>query len=106
MVGKLEHERRTIQPAETISPVVDLTNVTFVGEDGKLLLKRMWREGAQLIAAGCCTGHLAKEITRSPPNGSSVDTEHNEGTHLTHNQSLGRVRLARGLRRRTGLYTA
>lgn len=48
--GELEHERQTIQPAEAISPVVDLTNVTFVGEDG----------------------HLAKEITRSRPNGSSV----------------------------------
>ena len=49
-VGELEHEWQTIQPAEAISPVVDLTNVTFVGEDG----------------------HLAKEITRSRPNGSSV----------------------------------
>ena len=53
-------------------PVVDLTNVTFVGEDGKLLLKRMWREGVALIAAGCCTGHLVEEITRSRPNESSI----------------------------------
>jgi len=74
-VGELEHEWRTIQPAEALSPVVDLTNVTFVGEDGKLLLKRMWREGVQLIAAGCCTGHLVEEITRSRPNESSIRYE-------------------------------
>lgn len=47
------------------SLVVDLTGVTFVGEDGKVLLKQMWQEGAQLIATGCCTGHLVGEITRS-----------------------------------------
>ena len=67
-VDELEREWRTIQPDEAVSPVVDLTNVTFVGEDGKLLLKRMWREGVQLIAAGSCTGHLVEEITRSRPN--------------------------------------
>ncbi len=66
-VGELEHEWRSIRSAEATSLVVDLTNVTFVGEDGKLLLKQMWREDAQLIATGCCIGHLVEEITRSQP---------------------------------------
>ncbi len=71
-VGELEHEWRTTRPADGLSLVVDLTNVTFVGEDGKLFLKRMWKEGAQLIATGCCIGHLVNEITRSEPDRSSV----------------------------------
>jgi anti-anti-sigma regulatory factor len=71
-VGELEHEWRTIQPAGAVPLVVDLTNVTFVGEDGKLLLKQMWREGAQLIATGCCLRHLVEEITRSHPDMSST----------------------------------
>ncbi len=66
-VGELEHEWRTTQPAEGIPLVVDLTSVTFVGEDGKLLLKQMWREGAQLIATKCCISHLVEKITRSQP---------------------------------------
>lgn len=71
-VDELEHEWRTTRPAEGIPLVVDLTNVTFVGEDGKLLLKQMWREGAQLIATGCCIGHLVEEITQSQPDMSFI----------------------------------
>ena len=66
-VSELEQEWRTIQSAGAIPLVVDLTDVTFVGEDGKLLLKQLWREGAQFIATGCCIGHLVKEIARSRP---------------------------------------
>jgi len=43
--------------------VVDLTGLTFVGEDGKALLDRMWRDGAQLVAAGCCMRALIEGIT-------------------------------------------
>jgi hypothetical protein len=32
----------------------------------------MWREGAQLIATGCCIGHLVEEITRSQPDMSFI----------------------------------
>jgi hypothetical protein len=63
--SELEHEWRAIQPAGVVPLVVDLAGVTFVGEDGKALLKRMWREGAQLVATGCCIGHLVEEITCS-----------------------------------------
>jgi hypothetical protein len=78
-ISELEHEWRTIQlsqppsqPSGTVSLLVDLTGVTFVGEEGKALLKRMWREGARLIATGCCTGHIVEEITHSQPDVSSV----------------------------------
>lgn len=64
-VNELEHEWRTIQPAGSIPVVVDLTDVTFVGEEGKELLKRMWRENAALVASGCCTRHIVEEITGS-----------------------------------------
>lgn len=64
-ISELEQEWRSIESSGTVRPVVDLTGVTFVGEDGKVLLKQMWQEGAQLIATGCCVGHLVEEITRS-----------------------------------------
>lgn len=44
-------------------PVVDLTGVTYVDTDGKALLTAMWREGADLQAAGCCTKFIVDEIT-------------------------------------------
>lgn len=66
-VGELAHEWRNIQPTKEVPLVVDLTGVTFVGENGKLLLKQMWQEGAQLVATGCCTSHLVEEITHPRP---------------------------------------
>lgn len=71
-VNELEHEWRTIQPAGAIPIVVDLTAVTFVGEEGKAVLKQLWRDGAQFIATGCCIGHLIEEITRSQSYMSSI----------------------------------
>lgn len=67
-VAEFEHEWRTIQPTGAIPVVVDLTGVTFVGEDAKVLLRQLWREGAQLIATGCCTRHMVEEITGSRQN--------------------------------------
>lgn len=46
------------------SVVVDLTGVTFVDDGGKALLHAMWRDGAELRAAGCCTRFIVEEITR------------------------------------------
>lgn len=45
--------------------LVDLTGVTFIDREGKALLTRMWREGAELLAAGCCTKSIVEEITSS-----------------------------------------
>lgn len=41
---------------------VDLTDVTFVGEEGKKLLETMYGEGAKLKASGCVTRRLVEEI--------------------------------------------
>jgi len=41
---------------------VDLTDVTFVGEEGKRLLEEMYGEGAKLKASGCATRRLVEEI--------------------------------------------
>lgn len=71
-VGEVEHEWRTVQSAGTGPLIVDLTGVTFVGEDGKALLKQLWREGIQLIATGCCIGHLVEEIAASEPDTSGI----------------------------------
>ncbi len=71
-VGELEHEWQTIRSAGAVPLVVDLTGVTFVGEDGKALLKQLWRKGTQLIATGCCIGHLVEEIAASEPDMSVI----------------------------------
>jgi anti-anti-sigma regulatory factor len=51
--------------------VVDLTGVTFVDAKGKELLTRMWRQGAELRAAGCLTRCIVEEITKAGRAGSS-----------------------------------
>jgi len=44
---------------------VDLSDVTFVGEEGKKLLETMYGEGAKLNACGCVTRRLVEEIEYS-----------------------------------------
>ncbi len=44
---------------------MDLTDVTFVGEEGKKLLEAMYGEGAKLKASGCATRRLVEEIGQS-----------------------------------------
>jgi len=41
---------------------VDLSDVTFVGDEGKRLLETMYAEGAKLKASGCVTRRLIDEI--------------------------------------------
>jgi len=41
---------------------VDLTDVTFVSEEGKKLLETMYGGGAKLKASGCVTRRLVDEI--------------------------------------------
>jgi hypothetical protein len=62
-VTELERVWRTIRQSGAFAPVVDLTGITFIAADGKALLARMWREGAELVANGCCTRHIVEEIT-------------------------------------------
>lgn len=72
-VGELERVWLAERPSDAGSVAVELTNVTFIGTDGKALLRRMWREGAVLVAHGCCTGHIVDEITGTRPGASSVE---------------------------------
>ena len=49
------------------------------------LLARMWREGAALIAHGCCTKHIVGEITgRDPVSASAAATRHRIGDTCVH----------------------
>ena len=43
--------------------IIDLTAVTFIDAEGKVLLACLWREGAELCASGCLTRCVVGEIT-------------------------------------------
>lgn len=43
--------------------LIDLSGVTFVDGDGKMLLTRMWKAGASFRATGCLMRCLVEEIT-------------------------------------------
>ena len=62
-VTELERVWQQVKQAGTFAPVVELTGITFIAEDGRALLTSMWREGAVLVANGCCTRHIVAEIT-------------------------------------------
>ena len=42
--------------------VVNLTGVTFIDKDGEKVLAELSRQGAELIATGCYTGHVVHNI--------------------------------------------
>jgi len=44
--------------------LVDLGGVTFVDEEGKTLLKQMWRQGAELVAMECWMEAVVEDITK------------------------------------------
>lgn len=43
--------------------VIDLSGVTFIDAMGKMLLDRLWQQGARLRATGCLTRCIVEEIT-------------------------------------------
>jgi anti-anti-sigma regulatory factor len=62
-VGELGRAWRAVVPEQSDGRlIVDLTDVTFVGEEGKKLLETMYAEGAKLKASGCVTRKLVEEI--------------------------------------------
>jgi anti-anti-sigma regulatory factor len=62
-VGELERAWRSVASDPTDGRLwVDLTDVTFVDEEGKKLLESMYGEGAKLKASGCVTRRLVVEI--------------------------------------------
>jgi hypothetical protein len=44
---------------------VDLTGVTFVEQEGKALLTRMYQGGADLLASGCCMRSIVEDAKTS-----------------------------------------
>jgi anti-anti-sigma regulatory factor len=53
----------TISVGEPRRTTIDLTGVTFIDDNGKDLLARLWQQGAGLRAAGCLTRCIVEEIT-------------------------------------------
>jgi ABC-type transporter Mla MlaB component len=65
-VKELERCWRSNDGMQPSRPVrVDLSSVTFIDEEGKALLKKMHREGAELAASGCMIKCIVKEIVES-----------------------------------------
>jgi anti-anti-sigma regulatory factor len=48
---------------------VDLSAVTYVDSDGKDLLKKIHQQGAKLVASGCFTNCLVREIAQAVRSG-------------------------------------
>ena len=62
-VGELEHTWHAVTSDPANGRIsVDLTDVTFVGEDGKKLLEAMYGEGVRLKASRCVTRRLVEAI--------------------------------------------
>ena len=65
-VKEMELCWRSAVSTQQIHPVrVDLSSVTFIDEDGKELLRKMYREGAKLMATGCLNKCIVEGITHS-----------------------------------------
>jgi ABC-type transporter Mla MlaB component len=43
---------------------IDLSGVTFIDADGKLLLTQLWQQGVELQASGCLTRCLVEDIAK------------------------------------------
>lgn len=43
---------------------IDLSGVSFIDEEGKLLLAQLWQQGVELRASGCLTRCLVEDITK------------------------------------------
>ncbi|HSN05593.1 MAG TPA: hypothetical protein VLS44_11445 [Nitrospira sp.] len=61
-VGELERAWRDSKESTPGSLAVDLTGVTFIEQEGKGLLSRIWLDGAELLAAGCCSRSIVEDI--------------------------------------------
>jgi STAS domain-containing protein len=65
-VKEFELSWRSAASTQRIYPVrVDLSSVTFIDEEGKELLGRMYQEGAELVAAGCMNKCIVEGIMRA-----------------------------------------
>lgn len=44
---------------------IDLTGVSFIDAEGKVLLTQLWQQGVELRASGCLTKCLVEDITKA-----------------------------------------
>jgi len=70
-IEELERVWKEFKDSTKGALVVDLTGVTFIEAEGKVLLGKMWREGAEFRAAGCLTKCIVEEIAKTDRGGSS-----------------------------------
>ncbi len=66
-VQELERCWTDLLPTEQKKAVVDLTGVTFIGKDGRVLLATLWEQGAIFHATDCLTRSIIESITGSRP---------------------------------------
>jgi hypothetical protein len=65
-VKELEYLWRPGDSTQKISQArVDLSSVTFIDQEGKDLLRKMYREGAKLVTTGCLNKCIVEGIVRS-----------------------------------------
>lgn len=64
-VGELQASWQALSTNEHHRVVINLADVTYIDADGKALLVRLWRQGAELRASGCLTRCVIEEITSS-----------------------------------------
>ena len=65
-VRELERCWRSATSMQQVHPMcIDLSSVTFIDEDGKVLLGQMYREGAKLVALGCLNKCIVEGIMRA-----------------------------------------
>ena len=67
-VQELERSWVDLPPGQRRGTVVDLAGVTFIGEDGRLLLVKLWEQGAVFHATDCLTRSIVEHITGLGPN--------------------------------------
>jgi anti-anti-sigma regulatory factor len=69
-VGELKRCWLSTVSAKTRHPLsLDLSAVTYVDAEGKELLSKIYQAGAKLIASGCLTSCLVREITQAVRSG-------------------------------------
>ena len=56
--------RRTGDPQQ-LCRRIDLTGVSFIDAEGKVLLAQLWQQGVELRASGCLTKCLVEDITKA-----------------------------------------
>jgi hypothetical protein len=64
-VGELERCWREIAADQAVT--VSLQAVTFIDDNGKVLLTAMYRSGAELLGKGCMTKAIVEQIRERHP---------------------------------------